>query len=1267
MNTIKNLSKIAFIYCLLTTSFGVYSQKIETESYKGKEYFVYPFKMSVQNKQAYFNSIISSKKHLNTIIDMLKKDIWKDLTPEQYAQSVKLFKNQIKSFRKLSKKDKSPQQHQLAKAIRENPYPLLDQEYERDVDIQPCLDAIPDGMYIQYFYDFALIDHQNQLNLETKRVAGIFEIKNNVLNGNAIWFNFKGDTLKKGVFKNGLKEGEWYFEKREIENRLTKEMIQDYIHKGAPYIDTIIEKMEYHKGVRNGFYTQNGNVDFPFYEGAYLNNEPAGNWKERLLFTSNFILGDQAKEEELKKLKNNSLITATYTFPKEKKIVKQPIIRNELITDEYDENFNFNYEYEPYDVNKDLFEIAFTEEPNLELDEENSNSYEGEEYNEEYYDEGEGGEYSHYDYEEGESNFQYTVYDQKNEKDVNRGRAIDSLGLKFNYDGIYERHYTNGQLMFRYEFKDGKLQKEDTIFWDNGNPYDVVNFQKDSNQYIQYVYDYDGKLYNEIVFDSKGDFVRVNFEPNYTKYHFIEGVIAKETEGSTFLSYDKMDTLAFKLDADSVLIWKSWNLDDSTKLFERTYFPKDRILKFSNYSMSGKTTLKGELTFNEDFKSWTGEESFSFQNLTLKSQKSASFFNQYYNESITTDTIPQLNVNEYDQIFDVTTDNILFKDGKPFSGPFSLKFNMEKPAFKIGKSIQIDLPIAELYQGKLYKDYERFKKTGKSKYPGYINTIDYSEILDDHSSLIFNSLTPFLGSLVIYPEVYLDEETNKYDEMKEDPTAKLIVGNYREGKPDGLWTIKDQFGEIQSEIPFTKGEINGVSKTYSTAYPVNEEEEYSETENKYAADTFPKKKLNYLSYVENYKNGMVHGESVRYNWLGEVELKQNYVEGWKQGPSFERNNYAITKMNYLDDALDGYMQTYLTIKGQDSILLYDLNFQNGMLQGESKSYHTNGELSKRGFFLNGQSIDDYEAFDSLGFKYHYVKFLYSFPIEEKIWEENELSVRYTFDWRDSIYFSPSDITSSESLEEMLADLGIGDVDGEYYGRPSLVEKTGIDYHMTKYYPNDTIARDGEISAGKKVGCWKYFNYYGVLLNEVDYQDSIITLNDSIQFKSKGIITDYNEKGKPIRKSFIIEKFEKYDCSHTDHYEIRQLYTTWQANDTMKFKNGYVKNHYDNGVLQNEGRMENGLPTGVWKFYDPFGKLNQVGVYVMGKRDGRWLAGDLSKTKYLGDICLNPNLPDLEEEIKKRESQLDIVITNYQLGKALNKEFFDINWSEIEKK
>lgn len=139
---------------------------------------------------------------------------------------------------------------------------------------------------------------------------------------------------------------------------------------------------------------------------------------------------------------------------------------------------------------------------------------------------------------------------------------------------------------------------------------------------------------------------------------------------------------------------------------------------------------------------------------------------------------------------------------------------------------------------------------------------------------------------------------------------------------------------------------------------------------------------------------------------------------------------------------------------------------------------------------------------------------------------------------------------------------------------------------------------------------------------------------------------------------------KYDCAHTDHYEIRQLYTKWEVDDSLGRMNGYVQNFYDNGTLQSEGNMKNGLPDGVWKYYDPYGKLNQYGVYVLGKRNARWLSGDLSKTKYLGDICLNPNLPDLEKEMKFRENLLDIKITNYDLGKALNTQYYDINMNRF---
>jgi len=244
-------------------------------------------------------------------------------------------------------------------------------------------------------------------------------------------------------------------------------------------------------------------------------------------------------------------------------------------------------------------------------------------------------------------------------------------------------------------------------------------------------------------------------------------------------------------------------------------------------------------------------------------------------------------------------------------------------------------------------------------------------------------------------------------------------------------------------------------------------------------------------------------------------------------------------------------------------------------------------------------------------------------------------------------------------------IGLQDLENPYYGRPSLIDKEALSYHITKYFPNDTVSRDGQVKAGKKIGLWKYYDYYGEFLYEVNYFDTLLVINDSIKFKAKGILTDYNKKGDKISESYVIEKFEKYDCSHSDHYEIRQLKTIWQKNDTVDRMNGFVRNYYDNGVLQNEGKMKDGLPTGVWKFYDPYGKLTKVGNYVMGKRDGRWLSGDLAKSKYLGEICLNPNLPNLEEEMKYREHLIDIQIVNYKLGIEVNKEYYNLNLNEEE--
>ena len=57
-------------------------------------------------------------------------------------------------------------------------------------------------------------------------------------------------------------------------------------------------------------------------------------------------------------------------------------------------------------------------------------------------------------------------------------------------------------------------------------------------------------------------------------------------------------------------------------------------------------------------------------------------------------------------------------------------------------------------------------------------------------------------------------------------------------------------------------------------------------------------------------------------------------------------------------------------------------------------------------------------------------------------------------------------------------------------------------------------------------------------------------------------------------------------------------------------------------------------------------------------------GDLEKKKYLGEICMNPNLPDLEEQQEYQENLLDITIINYVMGKLKNTQYYDLDMNRV---
>lgn len=1280
------------------------AQIIDTVEIEGDSYFVYPFLQAVSTSPGYWESGAKSKSkkslgddfdydtyltsvrraNVDSMIATPKEfeNLKKAIKVKSYKKFIKLYspkfgaipsKEEFKRYRAFKKRPRGSRRNRdrgdyyadykfmekgkFKKAVRKNPYPLLTQKYGPEKDIAPVLDQIPDGEYVQYYEPYCLVDKKGMCQLTDSVVAGRFKIKNNVLHGEATWMGLTGDTLKHGWFVNGVKEGRWTITKHN-NVQMTEEQAELYIVRGYPDIDTVHQVFEFKNGAKNGAYSFARTSGFPLVEGHFVDNEESGEWLFRIGKGDEYFGSpEQAEKQDL------SRVGRHYTMNDDDSLIVKPIIIREglLRSWKYEsEELNFLTEYALAELPRGMYEAGFERQLDLDLEEEKNDMRDFEDdsyYENEYY----GEEYGLNNY----SSENATVYDPTEKLHKKRGVVFDSLGAYPGFIGDYERFYPNGQLMYKYEFQDGALKEEPIIYWDNGVIHDEVKFVADSNHYLRNVYDYDGTIFEAMIYDELGDFVKHLEKVIEEKIILIDGMEISDREYGDNWYYHIADSLYEDPMSEKVLHYRSWSKLDTSKIREGFYDPTDRTRTFITYALDGSVMYNISAQFSENFESWNGVATQTLGDLQLETIKSASF-----RDEAEADSIPQLHVVRMFRSFDVTNDYTLKRKGEPYTGPLKIDFTKKKIAIK--NDIVVEMNGYNCDGEKMLQEFLNYKYNGKRKASlelefSRLNAAtvtscsaqnNFSQFFSPLLDGFFNFEAPYGHKGEYGYDEYEGRKQKKVKKKHEEARIETLEGSMLDGKPIGTWVSYDQFGNKMVEVPFDKGEANGQVKLYNYAKSFNDDGYYYEE----SQDTFPEKKTYYLSRVSDYVNGNLDGKDIGYDWLGNVISETEYKEGYMNGESMERNKVATSISQYQNGNLDGDLRTYLTLPGQDSLLLYDLLFQNGALQGESKSYHTNGEISKRGFFLSGQAIDDYEGFDTLGFRYHYVKFEFSFPVEEKIWEENELSVRYMFDWQDSIPFSPIDITESESINRLLMDYGFNDgyMDEPYFGRPSLINKGGIDYRLTKYYPNDSVARDGTISKGRKSGEWEYFSYEGEKQHQINYFDSIIFLNDSIQYSSKGIYTEINAEGDTIYQSYIIEKFERYDCSHSDHYETRQLKTIWESNDSIGRMNGDVMNFYDNGTIQSAGKMKDGCPSGGWRFYDPNGKLNKFGNYVFGKRDGRWLSGDLSKTKYLGEICLNPNMPDIEEEIKYRENMLDIEVIYYRLGKSFHTEMYDIN-------
>lgn len=1259
--------KTGFLY-ILSFIFSVFSySQVDSVILEGKQFYIYPH----------------SAQEPFVTIDFYK-DIRYEKTRKRDSLSVNLWQWQVNSFTIDSSRFQYTYNFPVDIEMAERfPYAYYDNNIRSsnsqlfETEIPPIYDKIPDGDYIQY-YKRLPYRHGDTLKFNYEAIAAKFHIEENQLHGPAVYYHYNGDTSKYGNYELGLKQGEWkafthYFDVDNLQKNsddidqiklplqsattnFNKGLEQGtyvlnsygYYSDGKQYLTKeIIDKKE---GLAHGNYelTRNGQI---IEKGHYKNGARSGEWSYYR----------EKKQKARKKGTNPEMqLYLRYTLADSLITAKSPIIRGFLFETNKDTTYYgvVNTRFPPYQAGITDFPYLagfngyednmisfgqFYRIPNISL----------------------GGNYwaQNDDVFTSGSVLDYPVRFQsyQNNKSIShlykRSNVIDSLGYQFLVTK-YENFYPNGQLKFKFELQDGRLSKEEPIFWDNGNIASEINYNNECSCYEEKIYSYDGELQTHRQHSMAGKLLRsIKDEYGVTPMELTKANRIYRDQG-TYLQYYN-NNFEYEELTEKTIISESLFKSDSSSHELITLDPKTRCYTNHVNLSDGISFIHYELFFDSLYENCTGTKHIKFGNLECKKEFSGSIKNQ----------IPQVirNLpNPQKNIRFVSAMSFTFQmlsqwtyNGKPFDGKlnlvlnateFSIRGTSKKVTIYHDESARADLLIYSDLLGELF--YETFND-------GYYQKINYK-------------------------------------------TVSKVVGNFEKGVQNKKWTLFNYKNQKLFDTQLKRGYYAG--KTYRMTWPF-QATAYQPI--KPTNISYPTKPKWHLVSIINQNDSVLDGPSIHFNWKGDTTSWINYRNGIKQGQALEnaigynlmiRNNYTNDSLhgvcyalneqhdtlllqtytrgklhgrfvfrtdstleikNYLNNVTHGERVVYSLSKEKKSGLIYHEISDAPSNQKVVETYYKNGGLWQKTKFIAPLIYDYFEEFDSLGYLSKKTILSDYFVKRHEIWNQNILKMSYDFPLQDSLIFNLVNDNEGKYLLLYNGELTNYLPDFKRKWKGSMNLRYGSMF-FTKYNSNASVKTQGTLLNGKKSGNWNYFDSEGKLLYQVDYFDTIIHVDDSLIFNAVGIYFDLNQSGEILSKSYIIELNEQFDCSHDEHYEIRTLYTFWEKESSAKQRNEYRKWYYDNGSLQSEGQMKKGLPTGIWKYYSPDGTLSQVGRFVNGKREGRWLFGDLGKVAYIGDFCIDPNTPKLEQVIKEQENTLRIHLRYYEKGKILSNNYFVVD-------
>lgn len=1061
------------------------------------------------------------------------------------------------------------------------------------LNLPPFLDSLRDGTYAQ-FYDKLPIRDVDTVKWNDMVVAAIFEVKNNRPEGEVRWYYPNGLLMQIGSYKNGLRNGEWFFQSIENTEIISKKQ-KNWMYR---YSSTT----NYLNGKKNGleyrhFQSNETGKSSHIIEEMWLyfkadvfhgNFESRINGKTRSIgeYTNGKESGKWIQYQWKDSIEHGKLIPRLiYTYSKDTiPTVFPAYMRNEF------KHKSFKKSY--YEYGGSAYASPLNPDDNY------ANSYLiksiGENFQNYFYTPNCYHFSTGYSYNPNsvQSYFylnQDFLYDSLNVRH-NYNDVIDSCGIRFFFSGVLEEYYANGQLKLRFDFDHPETILNNTVYWENGKPMNTFRKTNVGNGWEELWYTEKGEIIEHIIYDSLFQFKSKPIDPNYVifkeRLYTIYGNEIWYTNSSSFL-YSQTEP---QLKEEKRIL-------KGKQLHEVFYFYPSRRTGYKALYLEKPYKQVKWFTFDSTFTASHFIDTVSFGRLFSVVEINDSIRNDYwykYHQPLKNDTIHNSVVAFGDLSASVKMRTLQY-DGKPYTGRLKIEFR---------KHIQ-----------------PRISKTKNELVISLDRTTDLILLYT-----FFPNLSDILrgNSLATITE-FRDEE---FKEVLPELELTTIELNFIDGVLNGELNCFAPKKRPLASMQYVNGILSG-KETYYNNFP----DSFRSFESRYFSRGFQEDEV-----VENFKrtqitkqvnrlSGVLNGANITLNLNGDTLRFKNYLDGKLDGEQLEvREKYYRDYFVYKNEKIIAQKK----VDVRTGITLMDWSSEIGIY----RSYYKYGQLAQEAIIHPNQKYDTIRCYDTLGFLIKHICLINQLLDNAIFYDNGERSMTLDFAIEDSLSYLFNE--SFNIFYPITSNVIIGKTRQEtkhYYSA-----------YIKKYNQYNELEEEGNLYQGIKVGKWNYYSTDKSGNYSIVFADSSDNYNPYSQHR-EAEISYYNAEGKLVSKGQLVDYGQEYSClqrNYTEQFLVNYSLLNEQIPPDSLYP---IKHYYKTGVKMNEGNLLHGEAHGLWRCYHSDGSLYELGNYENGKRHGRWLKGDLSQINFLGEYCLDPENSDFKSLL----SEIDVTVIYYDHG------------------